>query len=145
MACSMKLISRQTDYAVNMLCILAGTRGTASVTDICKQIGLPRSFSRGILQQLSKKGLLCSTRGKGGGFKLAIAPQKIRLYDIMQIFQDISITDQCMFQKKPCFRKTSCVMRGHLSAIENLIGRRLKAITVASLLSSNKAEKAASR
>ena len=84
----MKLITRDTDYAVRALCYMAGTkRQMVSVPDLVKELKVPGPFLRKILQILNKKGVLRSSKGRGGGFMLAGAPKKIFLVDLMEIFQ----------------------------------------------------------
>lgn len=46
-------------------------RGTVNAGDIAERLGLPRRSLEPILQPLSRAGVLLSTRGPAGGYKLA--------------------------------------------------------------------------
>ncbi|MDD5015309.1 MAG: Rrf2 family transcriptional regulator, partial [Atribacterota bacterium] len=81
----MKLITRNTDYAVRALCCIAEQKQKVISTDrLVKSLEMPRPFLRKILQALTKEGLLNSSKGKDGGFSLAISPKEITLIDVMK-------------------------------------------------------------
>ena len=57
----MKLITRDTDYAIRALsCIAADKEKVYTVTELTKSLDVPRPFLRKILQILNHKGLLKS-------------------------------------------------------------------------------------
>ena len=129
----MKLLSRQTDYAINALCFMARHKGTVSAADVQKELGMPRAFIRGILLRLAKAGFLCSRRGPHGGFTLAGVPARITVLQVMQEFQTDTLGVHCAFRKLPCPRKSRCRLRSHLSVVNNLLCKRLQKITIGSL------------
>ena len=64
----MKLITRDTDYAIRALCCIAKRKETIiSVDKLVKQLRIPRPFSRKILQTLNKRKILRSYKGTSGG------------------------------------------------------------------------------
>ncbi len=129
----MGFITRHTDYAVKALRAMHGKTDRTSVSDLCKILDMPRPFLRQILQTLSNQGLLESTKGRGGGFKLARSSQKISLYDVMVIFQKEVKLNQCQFKKEPCPNQKSCNLRSKLNQIENELIEKVRGITIASL------------
>jgi len=98
-----KLITRNTDYAVRALCYIAEQKQEVISGDqLVKSLEMPRPFLRKILQTLNKEGLLNSSKGKGGGFALALPLEKISLVDVMQIFQRPIRLNECKFKKSDC-------------------------------------------
>ena len=84
----LKLITRDTDYAIKALkCIAAKRSETMSVSGLSKRLEMPRSFLRKILQLLNKKGVLKSSKGKGGGFSLNMPADAISVFSLVEIFQ----------------------------------------------------------
>ena len=131
----MKLLTRDTDYAVRALCCIAEQKEkVVSVEHIIRCLQLPRPFLRKILQVLQKKKLLVSYKGKGGGFSLARPADKIYLIDIMRIFQGPVTINECTFKKKGCPEIKICLLRKKLDEIEKPVISQLKAITLASLI-----------
>ncbi len=130
-----KLITRDTDYAVRALSYMAGTkRQMVSVPDLVKELKVPRPFLRKILQILNKKGVLRSSKGKGGGFTLAVAPKKIFLVDLIEIFQGPLKLNECIFKKRACPNTTTCRLKSKIDAVEKHVVSELESVTIASLL-----------
>jgi Rrf2 family protein len=137
----MKLLSRNADYAVRALCYIAAKNGglkkhkqIVSVTELVKELKIPRPFLRKILQALDKKGILESRRGSGGGFKLAKKPNSINLLELIESFQGPFRANECFFKKEVCPDKVSCPLKKKIDAIELKVYRELKDISIDSML-----------
>ncbi len=131
----MKLITRDTGYAIRALCSFAGgQKKLISVKDLFMESKIPRPFLRKILQRLNKKGLLKSYKGKGGGFILARAPDKINLCDVIKIFQGPITLTEHTFKKQTCPNIKSCNLKKKIDKIERHLIDELNSITIASLL-----------
>lgn len=137
-AMSTKLVTRNTDYAVRALCYMAARgkeeEGVTSVTELVKELGMPRPFLRKILQKLNTAKLLISQKGKGGGFKLAKPAEKIFITEVMQIFQGPFKINDCMFKRKICPNRKGCFLRRKLEAIEEYAVAQLKGVTIKEIL-----------
>jgi Rrf2 family protein len=78
-------ISAKTEYAAIAALELARCRGTADpvrLRSISEGQGVPEKFLVQILLQLKAAGLVTSTRGAAGGYRLARPPEEITLADI---------------------------------------------------------------
>lgn len=139
MPMSIRLINRNTDYAVRALCYIAKKEeGLTSVPELVKSLRIPRPFLRKILQALNAKGLLISQKGAGGGFKLAREPKKISLLEVVKVFQGPIKLSECVLQKEACPNKKSCFLRRRLGTIEQFINIQLKPITIEGMIHGNK-------
>lgn len=131
----MKLITRDTDYAVKALSYIARHKGeTLTVSELAKVVRIPQPFLRKILQVLNRKHLVISYKGRGGGFRLAITPKEILLVDLIKIFQGPLKLNECLFKKRICPDITGCVLKSKLDIIEKRVIRELESITIESLL-----------
>ena len=131
----MKLIKRNTDYAIRALCyIVEQKQELISAEQLVRSLEMPRPFLRKILQTLNKEGLLNSSKGKGGGFTLAISPEKISLIDVMKIFQGPVRLNECKFKKSDCPHIKDCLLKKKIDEIEKEVRAKLKAITIASVI-----------
>jgi len=130
-----KLITRNTDYAVRALCCIAEQKqGVISADQLVKSLEMPRPFLRKILQTLNKEGLLNSSKGKGGGFVLAVSPGKITLTDVIKIFQGPIRLNECKFRKSDCSYINDCLLKKKIDEIEKEVITKLKTITIASII-----------
>ncbi|MCX5695471.1 MAG: Rrf2 family transcriptional regulator [Candidatus Omnitrophica bacterium] len=131
----MKLITRNTDYALRAVCFMAKHKGkVVSVAELTRKLRVPRPFLRKILQSLNRSGILKSLRGQGGGFILAKDATQIFLMDIMRIFQGKLRLNDCLLKKLICPNKRSCPLRKKIAKIESYVLKELSAINIASLL-----------
>ncbi|KPK98224.1 MAG: hypothetical protein AMJ95_05130 [Omnitrophica WOR_2 bacterium SM23_72] len=133
----MKLITRDTDYAVRALCFMARRQGrdrVVSVSQLVKALKIPKPFLRKLLQVLNKKKILASSKGVGGGFTLARSADKIFLTDLMKIFQGTFKLNECFFKGVPCRNVRTCPLRKKIMRLEGMVRRELESITIASLL-----------
>jgi Rrf2 family protein len=132
----MKLITRDTDYALRALCFIAARRKEiVSVTELVSELKIPRPFLRKILQVLNKKGILKSYKGRGGGFILGVAPDRLFLVDLVKIFQGPLKLNECIFKKMPCPRKGTCRLKKKIDRIEKYVLSELNTVTLRDLLS----------
>lgn len=131
----MKLITRNTDYAIRALCCIAEQKQEVISADrLVKSLDMPRPFLRKILQTLNKEGLLSSSRGKDGGFALALSPGEITLTDVMKIFQGPVRLNECKFKKSDCPYISDCLLKKKIDEIEKEVIAKLKAITIESII-----------
>jgi Rrf2 family protein len=130
----MKLITRNTDYALRALCYIAKNGNIVTVDELVKRLGVPRPFMRKILQLLSKNRVLRSSKGQGGGFKLIIPADRVYLIKIMGIFQGDIGLNGCFLKKDICPNKGKCVLRKRILSIEEGLLRQLREINIASLI-----------
>jgi len=131
----MKLITRDTDYAVRALCYIAKSKNRViPVTEMVKELRIPRPFLRKLLQLLNKKGMLKSQKGSGGGFALAMPAREIFLADLVEIFQGELKINECLFKNRACPNRRVCNLKRQLDAVEKRVIAELRPITIESLL-----------
>ncbi|MBL7157693.1 MAG: Rrf2 family transcriptional regulator [Candidatus Omnitrophica bacterium] len=131
----MKLITRDTDYAIRALCYIAKRKKTVvSVKKLVRDLKIPQPFLRKILQHLNKAGLLKSYKGKGGGFELSRKAGTIFVADVMKIFQGPLKCNGHIFKKSLCPHIKTCVLKTKLDMIQKHVVSDLKSISIESLI-----------
>jgi len=80
---------KKTQYALKALTYLAEQERDLPVliAEISKRKKIPLKFLENILLELRKAGLLESKKGKGGGYYLKEAPNKIPLSKVMRLIE----------------------------------------------------------
>ncbi|HNX91450.1 MAG TPA: Rrf2 family transcriptional regulator [Candidatus Omnitrophota bacterium] len=125
----MKLITRDTDYAIRAIACIAGNKGkVTTVGALSEKLHMPRPFLRKLLQVLNKKGVLSSQKGKGGGFMLVVPIEDIKLTDIMEIFQGPFRLNEHVFKKRACPNVCECALKKKIDEIESRVYEELRAI-----------------
>lgn len=131
----MKLITKDTDYAVRAIMYIASSeKPVVSTVELMENLKLPRPFLRKILQLLVKNRILKSIKGNNGGFMLDLSPEKIFISDLIRIFQgDLSFSD-CLFKKKICYNRNSCHLQNEIKDIEDYAVKRLQSVNIKKLM-----------
>jgi len=131
----MKLLTKDTDYAIRALLVLArNQKEHVSAREISKTEKIPYSFMRKILLLLYKSGYVDSKEGGKGGFKLKKKPSKISVVDLINLFQGNVQFSECMFRNKICHNRATCVLRKNINRIEGIVKKEFEGITIKSLL-----------
>jgi len=131
----MKLITRDTDYAIRALCYIARHRKeTVTAKEMVARLRIPRPFLRKILQTLNRRDILKSYKGRDGGFTLARPPERIFLIELIEAFQGPFQLNEHVFKNSPCPHKKTCGLKAKLDNIEGYVKSQLGDITLKSLI-----------
>lgn len=112
----MLIFSYTCQYAIKACIVLATERNKIGIIDISEQIGTPTYFTSKILQQLTKKQLISSGKGKGGGFYLTDEQfESLTIQDIYENFEGKEVLSSCLLGLKLCSGENPCPIH-HLAA-----------------------------
>lgn len=104
--------------------------GYVLLDELCQGTDLPRHFVAKIFQDLVRKGLLVSAKGRGGGFALARPASEITLFDIVSIVDGTSQFEGCVVGMARCDDKQPCPQHDEWKAMRSSISKFLKETTV---------------
>ncbi len=81
------MLSKKTKYAINALIVLAEhyNQEMLQIADIATKADVPKKFLEQILLELKKNHILDSKKGKGGGYFLRMAPEKVTLGAVIRM------------------------------------------------------------
>jgi Rrf2 family protein len=130
------ILSRTSEYAVRASLFVASQPATAlvRVADVAAALDIPRNYLSKIFHTLTRAGLLASTRGKLGGFRLARPPQAITLLDVVSRFDDMTGTRQCLLGRSVCSDRTPCMAHRGWQATSEAVAAFFRETTIADLL-----------
>ena len=89
---------------------------------------------RTILQTLNAKRILTSFKGKGGGFVLALPPEKIYLTELIRILQGPVKVAECVFRADACPGYRTCPLRKIMLRLQKTVVAEIQSITLATIL-----------
>lgn len=104
-------LTRYTDYAMRVLLYL-GTRGDdlCSIADIARAYDISQNHLMKVVNDLVNAGYLQSVRGRGGGIRLAKAPDAINIGALVRHTED----DLQLVECGSCLIAPACGMTGVL-------------------------------
>ncbi|SOB80827.1 transcriptional regulator, BadM/Rrf2 family [Sphingomonas guangdongensis] len=130
-------LTAQADYAVVMMSAAARHCGGAArlnATTLAGETGLPLPTVQKLVSRLSAAGLIESSRGTGGGFRLARPPASITLADIIEAIEGpIGLTTCVDADRHECAVEGSCGVRPHMPQINGAVRGALAGVSLASL------------
>jgi Rrf2 family iron-sulfur cluster assembly transcriptional regulator len=97
-------------YAVRAALTLAEAPEDTLVTvdEISGRLDVPRNYLSKILHAMARGGVLTSTRGPGGGFRLARPASELTLSDIVRHFDDLPDSSGCLLGRERCSDDDPC-------------------------------------
>lgn len=129
-------LSSLADYAIVMLSAAAriGGDGHVSAAALAEQTGVPLPTAQKLMGRLAAAGLLESSRGTGGGFRLARAPERISVADIIEAVEGPIAMTSCVEEgRHDCGLEDACRVRPHWGAVNTAVKGALGGVTLASL------------
>ncbi len=103
-------LSEAASMAYHALAVLAGSSdGFLTAGEISKKISGSEAHLSKVMRRLVRTGLVSSTRGPGGGFKIAKPAGEISLLEIYEAVEGKFETADCMMDT-PCCVENDCIM-----------------------------------
>ncbi len=140
------MISKKTIYAFKALIHLAAIPSGQPVliSDLAKDENIPKKFLEFILLSLRKGGLLNSRVGKGGGYSLALPPNKITVGSIVRILEGDIAPVQCLSTTnyarcEECQDEATCGIRLTMTDVNVALSTVLDALTLADMIERSEA------
>jgi len=128
-------LSNLADYAVVLLAA-AARAGSArlSATSLAEETGLPLPTVQKLVGKLAGAGLIVSSRGTGGGFRLAREAQAISLADIVEAVEGPIAMTSCVDNgRHDCAVESSCQVKPRWNVVNGAVRGALAGISLESL------------
>lgn len=130
-------LSSLADYAIVMMSAAArhcGGIARLNATLLAEETGVPLPTVQKLVSRLSAAGLIESTRGTGGGFRLSRPPSAISLADIVEAVEGpIALTTCVDHGRHDCAIEGDCRVKPHWNAVNGAVRGALAGVSLASL------------
>jgi len=132
------MLSQTAEYALRTVLYLATTDQAelSNVSDIAERLDIPRNYLSKTLHQLARAGVLTSTRGKHGGFRLTKPPSKLSLAEVVAPFDGPTGARICLLGRAACSDSDPCPAHGRWKAVSNEVSTFFRETKVSDLLES---------
>ncbi len=132
------MLSQKTRYTIRALQHLADhwQQGPVRLDAIAEAQNIPRKFLTVILSEMAREGVVISTRGREGGYELALAPVDIRYGDIIRLTRGSLALVPCAARNAHehctnCLPEAECRLRGLMLTLRDEMANMLDRITLA--------------
>ena len=141
-------LSRKTEYAVTALARLAEADSAAhtaiSARALADRDELPPALLSAVLKTLHRHGLVASKRGARGGYRLAVAPERLAMADVIAAIEGPELVrlTPCCEQDEPghheegdgCRLMCRCPITGAIRRLNQRMQAQLRQLTLADLM-----------
>lgn len=130
------MLSQTGLYALQSLLHLAEQGNGVQVPAglMARELGIPGTYLAKVLQRLAREGILDSTRGARGGYRLAVDPADLTVAAAVSPFQDLKAPETCLLGG-PCDHDNPCSAHARRAAWNAAALKILEETTLADLLS----------
>jgi len=128
-------LTNLADYSVVVMTAAARcVEGPLSAGVVAARTGIPAPTVAKVMGLLTRGGLLASSRGVAGGFRLARAAHAISVADIIEAVEGpIALTNCQHNEVSACALEGSCAVRPHWRPINVAVRAAFAAVTLADL------------
>ena len=127
-----------TDYTLRVLIYLGSHQREgrlATIGDVATAYGISKNHLMKIVHHLAREGYVETTRGKGGGMRLAREPGQIRVGDVVRgAEEDLALVECFQDGKVACPIAPACALQGILGRALSAFFEVLDSATLADLL-----------
>lgn len=128
-------ITQHTDFALRVLIYLgACPERRVTVREVSERFGISRSHLMKIVNQLVSDGFVEGTRGKGGGLRLARAPEGIVVGEVVRRMEPGFDLVECFRPESGCLLSSGCRLKGAFKQALDAFLASLDAVTLADLV-----------
>ena len=134
-------MSKLTDYATVVLASLAQEPGRhRAAAELADSTRLSRPTVRKVLKGLQRAGMVISSRGAKGGYRLARRPENITATQILDVFEGPIAITECSGASSRCGIERQCRVGGGWQRVNAAIRRALDDVTLHQLAGLDSAE-----
>jgi FeS assembly SUF system regulator len=126
-------LSRLTDYAVVVLVRLSAAEGVATSPWVAASIGIPEPTVAKVLKALAGQGLVTSTRGAHGGYRLGRPLNQIAISEVITAIDGPIALTSCVDGASTCESHAVCPMAGRWDPVNDAIRDALSNTTLADM------------
>jgi Rrf2 family iron-sulfur cluster assembly transcriptional regulator len=108
--------------------------GPVSMSQISKNQNIPIKYLEQLVIPLKKAKLITSVRGPKGGHMLAKSPNRINLWELLELLESKFTFVDCLKDKKLCDNTADCPIRPVWGKALNLVMKHFKETTLEDIL-----------
>lgn len=131
----MDILRRNTDYALRLMVNLARhhNNGAVSTRALAEEEEVSYQLACKLMQQLHAAGLVESSMGPKGGFRLRRGPAEISIREIIEAIQGPLRLNRCLLSHDACPRGDACPVRVKMGELQSQMDEYLGSVSLEEL------------
>ncbi|HEX7117970.1 MAG TPA: Rrf2 family transcriptional regulator [Longimicrobiales bacterium] len=131
------MLSGTAEYALRAVLYIAqhgGVQRPVRRDEVAEALGVPRNYLSKILHALTQHGVLASTRGPQGGFRLARSAEGLAICRVIEVFDPVEPQRTCILGRPECSDDRPCPAHARWKGISDQVSAFLRKTTIGDLL-----------
>ncbi|MGX1930930.1 RrF2 family transcriptional regulator [Flagellimonas sp. 2504JD4-2] len=131
------MLTTSSKYAIKAVLFLAinsSENNKMMVKDMFDRINVPQQYLAKILQELSKREVISSSRGPKGGFYLSDINKKLPLVAIVDVIEGRHRLQSCMLSIKECDNENPCALHDLVGNANSYFLKKMKETSIEKLV-----------
>lgn len=131
----MDILRRNTDYALRLMVNLAKRYGDGAVSTrtLAQEEEVSYQLACKLMQQLHAAGLVESSMGPKGGFRLCRKPAEISVREVIEAIQGPLRLNRCLLSRHACPRADACPVRVKMGELQSQMDEYLGSVALEEL------------
>ena len=132
------MFSNSAKYALNAVLYLSlhtNEEKKLMTKDLSDKINVPKPYLAKILQDLSRHGIISSTKGPKGGFYLSEDNRKLSLINVVEVMDGKQRLNSCVLGLEACSNENPCVLHHIVGRANTEFVKNLQETTIQDLIS----------
>lgn len=138
------MFSKASEYGIKALIYIArqsSQKGFVKLKEIAEATNSPAAFSAKILHQLAKEGIVASSSGPHGGFRMDAEHQsKVTLSQVIHKLDENFLLDKCVLGLAVCDNTNPCPLHNDIAGVKHNLSNILSQTTIKDLVSKVESE-----
>jgi len=132
-------LNKTTRYALYAAMEMArsGSPAQVAAARVAERYSLPATVMAKVFQQLVRAGIAVGTRGLGGGYRLAAAPSRFTVLDVVEAFEPSRVRRECLLDDGAhgaCDEHLDCSLYRLFDEVDELVRNTFASITLQTLV-----------
>ena len=95
-------ITQESDYALRIVTALALADGTVDARSLSSETSVTPRFTLKILHKLVRGGILSSSKGANGGYRLSRPADQLTMKDVIEVIEGPIVIARCLHTHEDC-------------------------------------------
>ena len=134
-------ITQESDYALRIVTALAQNGATVDAGTLSRETSVTPRFTLKILHKLALGGLVTSSKGANGGYRLSRSPDTLTMKDVIEAIEGPIVIARCLHTYEDCsqngLNKTDCRYHHIFQQVSDQVARTFAEIRIADVISSS--------
>ena len=129
------MMSHTAEYGVRAMVALCThpENELQGVREIAATTGVPRNYLSKVMRALARARFVSSERGPGGGFCLSVPAERVSVYDVVAVFDDLAGGRNCFLGRPQCDGNQMCPAHERWAHVWDGYEEFLRGTSIASL------------